>query len=261
MHKDPGADEKVGGICSISPHGRRGEHDRRWPAFPCNRGGKAIPCTAAYRHRDLIGTPVRLHGIAPALQRTAREVRARVGASERQPPDGAADIDRGRPHPSLSRVVAELAFGVPAPALERTGREVRARVGASERQPPDGAADIDRGRRVAIDRSRPHHAWHAIAELPVVVLAPALQRTGGEVRARVTSSECQEPDGAADIDRDRRVAILVCAVAELAVGVPAPALQGTGREVHTRVLASEGQEKDATADIDRGRPRGIIRCA
>jgi hypothetical protein len=233
---------------------------RRGPQVGGRRPGEAVCAVYGARRRGRRGRRRRGRRIAPALQRTSREVRARVGASERQPPDGAADLDRGRPHPSLSRVVAELAFGVPAPALERTGGEVRARVGASERQPPDGAADIDRGRRVAMDRYR-SHAWHAIAELPVVVLAPALQRTGGEVRARVTSSECQEPDGASNIDRGRRVAIFICAVAELAVGVPAPALQGTGREVHTRVLASEGQEKDATADTDRGRPRGKIRCA
>ena len=72
--------------------------------------------------------------VAPALEeRAVNHVRARVEDSERQQPDGAADVDRGRGVPCGRRAVAELAVVVPAPAPEeRAG--CQARVGISERQ-------------------------------------------------------------------------------------------------------------------------------
>jgi hypothetical protein len=188
--------------------------------------------------------------VAPALEeRAARHVRARVGASERQQPDSAADVDRGRGGAIDRRIIAELAVVVVAPALEeRAVRQVCARVGASERQQPDGAADVDRGRGGAIDR-------RAVAELAVAVVAPALEeRAVRHVRARVVGSERQQPDGATDVDRGRGVACGRRAVAELAHGVVAPALEErAGRHVRARVDVSERQQPDSAADVDRGR--------
>ena len=184
----------------------------------------------------------------PALEeRAGQEVRARVAPAKRQHPDSAADIDRGRGVAIGRRVVAELAEGVVAPALEERADRY-ARVGASERQHLDGAADIDRGRGVAIGR-------RAVAELAAAVVAPALEeRAGREVRARVGASKRQHPNGAADVDRGRRVTIGISAVAELAVFVPAPALEErAGREVRARVVISEGQHLDGAAEVDRGR--------
>jgi len=195
---------------------------------------------------------------APALEECAvRHVRARVVASERQQPDGATDVDRGRGGASGRRAVAELAVAVPAPALEeRAARHVRARVVASERQQPDGAADVDRGRGGASGR-------RAVAELAVAVEAPALEeRAVRHVRARVGVSERQQPDGAADVDRGRGVAIGRRAVAELAVAVPAPALEErAARHEYARVVGSERQQPDGAADVDRGRGVAIGRRA
>jgi hypothetical protein len=187
--------------------------------------------------------------VAPALEeRAVRHVRARVVGSERQQPDGAADVDRGRGGASDRRIVAELAVDVGAPALERASREIRARVLRSERQQLDGAADVDRGRGVVISR-------RAVAELAVGVLAPALEeRAVRHVRARVGGSERQQPDGAADVDRGRGVAIGRRAVAQLAEVVGAPALEElAGCHVRARVGASERQQPDGAADVDRGR--------
>jgi hypothetical protein len=204
---------------------------------------------------------------APALEeRAARHVRARVGASERQQPDGAADVDRGRGGACSRRAVAELAAFVVAPALEeRAVRHVRARVGVSERQQPDGAAGVDRGRGGACSR-------RAVAELAVGVVAPALEeRDARHVRARVDASERQQPDGAADVDRGRGVAIGRRTVAELALAVAAPALEErAARHVRARVgvseLTSERQQPDGAADVDRGRggacsPRAVAELA
>jgi hypothetical protein len=196
--------------------------------------------------------------VAPALEeRAVRQVRARVGVSERQQPDGAADVDRGRGGAIGRRAVAEPAVAVVAPALEeRAGRHVRARVGGSERQQPDGAADVDRGRGGAIGR-------RAVAEPAVGVVAPALEkRAVCQVRARVGASERQQPDGAADVDRGRGVAIGCRAVAELAKGVVAPALEErAGRHVRARVVPSERQQPDGAADVARGRGVAISRRA
>jgi hypothetical protein len=188
--------------------------------------------------------------VAPALEeRAGCQVRARVEVSERQQPDGAADVDRGRGVASDRRAVAELAVVVPAPALEeRAARHVRARVGVSERQQPDSAAYVDRGRGVAISR-------RAVAELADVVVAPALEeRAARHVRARVGASERQQPDGAADVDRGRGGASGRRAVAELAAAVGAPALEErAARHVRARMVASERQQPDGAADVDRGR--------
>jgi len=177
--------------------------------------------------------------VAPALEeRAARHERARVEGSERQQPDGTADVDCGRGGASGRRTVAELAVVVVAPALEeRAGRHVRARVGGSERQQPDGTADVDRGRGVATGR-------RAVAELAVAVQAPALEeRAARHVRARVVASERQQPDGAADVDRGRGVAIGRRIVAKLAEGVQAPALEErAGRHVRARVVGSKRQQ-------------------
>ena len=194
--------------------------------------------------------------VAPALEeRAARHERARVEGSERQQPDGTADVDCGRGGASGRRTVAELAVVVVAPALEeRAGRHVRARVGVSERQQPDGAADVDRGRGGALGR-------RAVAELAVAVQAPALEeRAARHVRARVVASERQQPDGAADVDRGRGVAIGRRIVAKLAEGVQAPALEErAARHVRARVVASERQQPDGAADVDRGRGVAIGR--
>jgi len=188
--------------------------------------------------------------VAPALEeRAVRHVCARVGVSERQQPDGAADVDRVRGVANGRRAVAELAVVVVAPAIEeRAVRHVRARVGASERQQPDGAADVDRGRGGASGR-------RAVAELAVAVEAPALEeRAVRHVRARVVVSEREQPDGAADVDHGRGVAIGRRAVAELAVAVVAPALEERAvRHVRARVGVSERQQPDGAADVDRGR--------
>jgi hypothetical protein len=189
-------------------------------------------------------------------------------ASERQHPDDAADVDRGRGGAIGRRVVAELAEHVGAPALEeRAGRNnVRARVRASEREQPDGAADVDRGRGVAsniravaeLDDEGIGHSKikiRPVAELAEGVEAPALEeRAGRHVRARVLASERQHPDDAADVDRGRGSARSIRAVAELAEQVGAPALEErAGREVRARVHASERQQPDGAADVDRGR--------
>ena len=111
-----------------------------------------------------------------------------MGGSERQQPDGAADVDRGRRGVALGRrAVAELAVVVVAPALEeRAVRHVRARVKASERQQPDGAADVDRGRGGSSNR-------RIVAKLAVFVPAPAPEeRASCHVRARVKASERQQ---------------------------------------------------------------------
>jgi len=222
-----------------------GLSERQQPdgAADVDRGrGGAIGRRAVAEHAVAVG--------APALEeRAGRHVRARVVGPERQQPDGAADIDRGRGGALGRRAVAELAVFVGAPALEeRAGRHVRARVPVTERQQPDGAADVDRGRGGAIGR-------RAVAERAAAVVAPALEeRTGRHVRARVTASERQQPDGAADVDRGRGVAIGRRAVAELAVDVPAPALEArAGCHVRARVVGSERQQPDGAADVDRGR--------
>jgi len=186
--------------------------------------------------------------VAPALEeRAGRQVRARVAPAERQHPNGAADTDRGRGAAIGRRAVAELAESIVAPALEELADRY-ARVGVSEGQYLDGAAEVDRGRGVAIGR-------RAVAELAAAVVAPALEeRAGRQVRARVGASERQHPNGAADVDRGRRVAIGIRAVAELAVFVPAPALEErAGREICARVVISEGQYPDGATEVDRGR--------
>ena len=208
-----------------------------------DRGGAIVPLRAVAELAEAV--------VAPALEGSVagRQVRARVVASERQQPDGAADVDRGRGGAIGRRIITELAVAVVAPALEeRAVRQVRARVGASERQQPDGAADVDRGRGGAWGR-------RAVAELAVAVVAPALEeRAARHVRARVVVSERQQPDGAADVDRGRGVAIGRRAVAELAVAVEAPALEERAvRHVRARVVPSERQQPDGAADVDRGR--------
>jgi len=170
-----------------------------------------------------------------------------VPASERQQPDGAADVDRDRGGAIVPlRAVAELAEAVVAPALEGSvaGRQVRARVVASERQQPDGAADVDRGRGVAIGR-------RAVAELAIAVAAPALEeRACRHVRARVEASDRQQPDGAADVDRGRGGASHRRIVAELAVVVPAPAPEErAGCHVRARVKASERQQVRVACEL------------
>ena len=75
-------------------------------------------------------------------------------------------------------------------------------------------------------------------------------------------SERQQPDGAADFDRGRGVAIGRRIIAELAVGVPAPALEErAGRHVRARVVVSDRQQPDGAADADRGRCGAIGRRA
>jgi hypothetical protein len=184
--------------------------------------------------------------VAPALEeRAVRHVRARVEASERQQPDGAADVNRGRGSAMGRRAVAELAVCVAAPALEeRAGRQVHARVVASERQQPDGAADVDRGRGEAL-------GCRAVAELAVDILAPALEeRAVRHVRARVEVSGRQQPDGAADVDRGRGEALVRRAVADLSVHVAAPALEErAGRQVRACVVGSERQQGRVACEL------------
>jgi hypothetical protein len=158
-----------------------------------------------------------------------------------------ADVGRGRGVATGRRVVAELAVAVPTPALEEhDAREVRARVAPAGIQHLDGAIRDDRGRGVAIGR-------RAVAELAAAVVAPALEeRAGRQVRTRVGASERQHPNGAADVDSGRRVAIGIRAVAELAVFVPAPALEERA-DRYARVGVSEGQYLDGATEVDRGR--------
>src|SRR5207245_2489860 len=98
------------------------------------------------------------------------------------------------------------------------------------------------------------------AERAVVVVAPALDRTGGEQRARMVEAGADRGDPAAQAaDGDRRRADRRRPFAELAVVVVAPALDRAAGEQCAGVVAAGPDRGDPAAQAADGDRRGAAR--
>ena len=97
----------------------------------------------------------------------------------------------------------------------------------------------------------------AIAQLAVIVVAPALDGPGRRQRTRVKPISGQRGDTTVQaLHRHQRGAVGGAAIAQLAVSVVAPALDGPGRRQRACVKPASGQRGDTTAQARHRHRRG-----
>src|SRR3569623_1584708 len=175
----------------------------------------------------------------------------------------AGDAERGRQPSAARHAVAELAVAAAAPALPPGG----GRAGAAARGLRDDVVDGRErlaGRRVEDDRRRRGRA--AAADLPVLVVAPAIEVAVGRASARHRAAagdlgRAHERRARVGHDRLGHVLILVGvvvarALAELRVPVRADAGHA-GIRVHPARVVVAGADRGRGRDLDRSRLVGV----
>ena len=194
--------------------------------------------------------------LAPALQPavghraamggTAQPARRHDGRDRRQ------FAHANRPAAVGEGPVAELAVCVPAHAGSGATFLHHARVHKARAEGVHGGnKPVHGNRRQALD-GRP------VAELAVVIVAPAGQRPGRIQRTGVAAAGINRPYDTQPVHDDRRTPIDACAIAELAGVVVAPAAHGAVIQKCARVSAAGCQPLDPgeAAHVHRQAPEG-----
>lgn len=176
-------------------------------------------------------------GVAPARERAAIEPCARVvpAKGELARTGHARNGDRARVGAAGGGSIPDLAVGTAAPARDATCRR-----GAGV-----AAARRDRGRGGHAQHRDRRHAYcgRTVAELAVVIEAPASRRAIGEPRTAVAIAERQLRRACERADGRRTRAIRARAIAELTIAVRAPAPHAAIGQPGTRMIIT-------TCDLD-----------
>ena len=137
------------------------------------------------------------------------------------------------------RTVAPAAVRVVAPTVSRTGVGEPAGVKAARHEGGEG-------------QGAGHRAWHqalsgrrTVAELPLVVAAPAVRHPGAGETAAMTVARGEGGEGEAPRHGDRHGAIRGRPGAELAIDVVAPTVSGPGAGERAGVEFARGERREA----------------
>ena len=150
-------------------------------------------------------------------------------------------------------VVPKLAAVIRAPAFDGARRRQRARMTCPGRYRRDAC-----GKPRNVDRRQPL-IRRVIAELAVVVGAPALDTAHSDDRARVQASACKRLDTGLTGHENRRQSLRRRIVAKLRVRIIAPAIDRTSRDDRTCVAIPCGNGADATREADDVHRRKALR--